>query len=186
MLVLVGGEVPAVAADPEQDPTDREEPVGVLKPRDATRTSQVDRLGDGDQGIQGSRGKPLPQKSPGKLGEGGDPFVDPEEGEVTLLDGGGGGCGRGQVGHSLDGPGQSARVNRGGGWNNNDAANVRGANRNRNAPSNRNNNLGFRCAHQGRQSASNQGPMLRVCPGPCPGPPSPEGGDPPTLRQVSR
>jgi formylglycine-generating enzyme required for sulfatase activity len=36
------------------------------------------------------------------------------------------------------------RVLRGGGWNNN-AANVRAANRNRNAPDNRNNNIGVRC-----------------------------------------
>ena len=37
----------------------------------------------------------------------------------------------------------SNRVNRGGSWNN-EAANCRSANRNRNDPSNRNNNLGFR------------------------------------------
>jgi formylglycine-generating enzyme required for sulfatase activity len=37
-------------------------------------------------------------------------------------------------------------VARGGSWNNNQAADARGANRNRNAPDNRNNNLGFRCA----------------------------------------
>ncbi len=37
------------------------------------------------------------------------------------------------------------RVNRGGSWNNN-AANCRAANRNRNNPDNRNNNLGFRPA----------------------------------------
>jgi formylglycine-generating enzyme required for sulfatase activity len=37
------------------------------------------------------------------------------------------------------------RVNRGGAWNN-DAANVRAANRNRNDPGNRNDNLGFRAA----------------------------------------
>jgi hypothetical protein len=37
-------------------------------------------------------------------------------------------------------------VNRGGGWNNNDASRVRAAIRNRNAPANRNDNLGFRCA----------------------------------------
>jgi formylglycine-generating enzyme required for sulfatase activity len=42
--------------------------------------------------------------------------------------------------------GNSRRVNRGGGWNNNDASRVRAANRNRDAPANRNNNLGFRCA----------------------------------------
>ncbi|MFZ4083774.1 MAG: formylglycine-generating enzyme family protein [Pirellula sp.] len=39
----------------------------------------------------------------------------------------------------------SYRVNRGGSWNN-EAANCRSANRNRNDPSNRNNNLGFRLA----------------------------------------
>ena len=39
----------------------------------------------------------------------------------------------------------SNRVNRGGSWNN-EAANCRSANRNRNAPSNRDNNLGFRVA----------------------------------------
>ncbi|MCA9092974.1 MAG: SUMF1/EgtB/PvdO family nonheme iron enzyme, partial [Planctomycetaceae bacterium] len=39
----------------------------------------------------------------------------------------------------------SNRVNRGGSWNNN-PANCRLANRNRNTPSNRNNNLGFRLA----------------------------------------
>jgi formylglycine-generating enzyme required for sulfatase activity len=43
-------------------------------------------------------------------------------------------------------PGQVARVNRGGSWNNDNPSNVRAANRNRNDPSNRNNNLGFRCA----------------------------------------
>lgn len=37
------------------------------------------------------------------------------------------------------------RVNRGGSWNNN-AQNVRSANRNNNDPSNRNNNIGFRLA----------------------------------------
>jgi hypothetical protein len=36
-------------------------------------------------------------------------------------------------------------VKRGGSWNNN-AANLRSANRNRNTPDNRNNNLGFRLA----------------------------------------
>ncbi len=36
---------------------------------------------------------------------------------------------------------------RGGSWNNN-ANNIRAANRNNNAPANRNNNLGFRCAQQ--------------------------------------
>jgi len=35
-------------------------------------------------------------------------------------------------------------VNRGGSWNNDDASNFRGANRNNNSPDNRNNNLGFR------------------------------------------
>jgi formylglycine-generating enzyme required for sulfatase activity len=44
-----------------------------------------------------------------------------------------------------DGPQGSNRVNRGGSWNN-DAANCRSANRNRNNPGNRNNNLGFRLA----------------------------------------
>ncbi|MBU1896167.1 SUMF1/EgtB/PvdO family nonheme iron enzyme [Myxococcota bacterium] len=39
----------------------------------------------------------------------------------------------------------SNRVYRGGGWNNN-ASNLRAANRNRNDPSNRNNDLGFRLA----------------------------------------
>ena len=39
----------------------------------------------------------------------------------------------------------SARVVRGGSWNNN-GMNVRSANRNRNTPDNRNNNLGFRLA----------------------------------------
>ena len=39
----------------------------------------------------------------------------------------------------------SYRVNRGGSWNNN-ARNIRCANRNRNTPDNRNNNLGFRVA----------------------------------------
>jgi hypothetical protein len=38
---------------------------------------------------------------------------------------------------------ETARVNRGGSWNNN-PRNVRAANRNRNTPDNRNNNLGFR------------------------------------------
>ena len=35
-------------------------------------------------------------------------------------------------------------MNRGGSWNNDDASNFRGANRNNNSPDNRNNNLGFR------------------------------------------
>ncbi|MCK6569999.1 SUMF1/EgtB/PvdO family nonheme iron enzyme [Myxococcota bacterium] len=43
-------------------------------------------------------------------------------------------------------PRHAARVNRGGSWNNNEAARLRGANRNRNTPTNRNENLGFRCA----------------------------------------
>jgi hypothetical protein len=40
----------------------------------------------------------------------------------------------------------SRRVNRGGSFNNNDASNLRAANRNNNAPGNVNTNLGFRCA----------------------------------------
>jgi len=40
---------------------------------------------------------------------------------------------------------ETARVNRGGSWNNN-PRNVRAANRSRNTPDNRNNNLGFRLA----------------------------------------
>ncbi|MDX2285867.1 MAG: SUMF1/EgtB/PvdO family nonheme iron enzyme [Bacteroidia bacterium] len=51
-------------------------------------------------------------------------------------------------------PGKSGsnRVNRGGSWNN-DAANLRAANRNNNTPDNRNNNLGFRLSNTG-ESAS--------------------------------
>ncbi|MBN1407416.1 MAG: SUMF1/EgtB/PvdO family nonheme iron enzyme [Calditrichaceae bacterium] len=45
----------------------------------------------------------------------------------------------------------SNRVNRGGSWNNN-AQNVRVANRNRNTPDNRNNNLGFRLLSTGAQT----------------------------------
>jgi formylglycine-generating enzyme required for sulfatase activity len=44
--------------------------------------------------------------------------------------------------------GGSNRVNRGGSWNNN-ASNLRSANRNNNSPDNRNNNLGFRLASTG-------------------------------------
>ncbi|MBN1610949.1 MAG: SUMF1/EgtB/PvdO family nonheme iron enzyme [Polyangiaceae bacterium] len=51
-------------------------------------------------------------------------------------------------------PGQAARVNRGGSWNNNDPSNVRAANRNRNDPANRNNNLGFRCARTATPACS--------------------------------
>ncbi|MBP6601604.1 MAG: SUMF1/EgtB/PvdO family nonheme iron enzyme [Verrucomicrobiales bacterium] len=45
----------------------------------------------------------------------------------------------------------SNRVKRGGSWNNN-AANCRSANRNRNTPENRNNNLGFRLAAAPRET----------------------------------
>jgi hypothetical protein len=48
------------------------------------------------------------------------------------------------------------RVLRGGGWNNN-PANVRAANRNRNAPDNRNDNTGFRCVIA---AASSSTPLL--------------------------
>jgi len=48
------------------------------------------------------------------------------------------------LGFCPEGPSSgSNRVNRGGSWNNN-AANARASNRNRNNPDNRNNNLGFR------------------------------------------
>jgi hypothetical protein len=50
----------------------------------------------------------------------------------------------------LASPGRAARVNRGGSWNNDNASNLRAANRNRNAPTNRNDNLGFRCARTAR------------------------------------
>ncbi|MBN1608246.1 MAG: SUMF1/EgtB/PvdO family nonheme iron enzyme, partial [Polyangiaceae bacterium] len=43
-------------------------------------------------------------------------------------------------------PGQAARVNRGGSWNNNNPSNVRAPNRNNDDATNRNNNVGFRCA----------------------------------------
>lgn len=50
------------------------------------------------------------------------------------------------LGFCPEGPSSgSNRVKRGGSWNNN-AANTRAANRNRNKPDNRNNNLGFRLA----------------------------------------
>jgi len=41
--------------------------------------------------------------------------------------------------------GSSARVVRGGSWNNDNPKNLRASNRNRNNPTNRNNNNGFRC-----------------------------------------
>jgi len=50
---------------------------------------------------------------------------------------------------AVDGDKGSNRVNRGGSWNNN-ARNVRAANRNNNDPGNRNNNLGLRPASSGR------------------------------------
>ncbi|MFO7675686.1 MAG: SUMF1/EgtB/PvdO family nonheme iron enzyme [bacterium] len=53
----------------------------------------------------------------------------------------------------------SNRVNRGGSWNNN-ARNLRSANRNRNEPSNRNNNLGFRCAGSSGLGAFDQMPPV--------------------------
>ena len=46
----------------------------------------------------------------------------------------------------------TARVLRGGAWNNDDAGHVRAAYRNRNEASNRNNNVGFRCARDGLAS----------------------------------
>jgi len=57
------------------------------------------------------------------------------------------------LGFCPEGPSSgSNRVNRGGSWNNN-AANTRAANRNRNNPDNRNNNLGFRLALPPAQKA---------------------------------
>ena len=51
----------------------------------------------------------------------------------------------------------SNRVNRGGSWNN-DASNLRSANRNNDTPSNRNDNLGFRCLSSGhRQEGGGHG-----------------------------
>lgn len=51
---------------------------------------------------------------------------------------------------------ETFRVNRGGSWNNN-ARNVRAANRNRNSANNRNNNLGFRlCVSQARHKIAVQ------------------------------
>lgn len=41
--------------------------------------------------------------------------------------------------------GSSARVLRGGSWNNDNPDNLEASNRNRNDPTNRNNNNGFRC-----------------------------------------
>jgi len=46
-----------------------------------------------------------------------------------------------------DGQSGRNRVNRGGSWNN-DARNLRSANRNNNSPGNRNDNLGFRLVRQ--------------------------------------
>jgi len=58
----------------------------------------------------------------------------------------------------------SNRVKRGGSWNNN-ARNVRAANRNRNDPGNRNNNLGFRPVSS-RQRPEGRCPWMPVqCPG---------------------
>jgi hypothetical protein len=57
----------------------------------------------------------------------------------------------------------SNRVNRGGSWNN-DASNVRAANRNNNTPGNRNNNLGLRPASSGRHPSSwRSGQKIGVC-----------------------
>jgi hypothetical protein len=55
----------------------------------------------------------------------------------------------------------SNRVNRGGSWNNN-ASNVRAANRNNDDPANRNNNLGFRLASPEARSHKLPVPESRV------------------------
>jgi len=55
------------------------------------------------------------------------------------------------------------RVIRGGSWNNN-ARNVRAANRNQNDPDNRNDNLGFRCA-RAHHRTGRSGPEQIAIPG---------------------
>lgn len=60
------------------------------------------------------------------------------------------------------------RVKRGGSWNN-DADNLRVANRNNNSPDNRNNNIGFRLVLPAARSGANAltepaDPLYRVCP----------------------
>ena len=82
----------------------------------------------------------------------------------------------------------AARVNRGGSWNNDNPANVRGANRNRNTPTNRNNNLGFRCARR-RRSPTERSRSPRPCsaaPRPGPWPQARRADEPPPRLPVRR
>ena len=78
-------------------------------------------------------------------------------------------------------------MNRGGSWNNDDASNYRGANRNRNDPGNRNDNMGFRLASTVRNKVMNC--PIRRLPRPAQAGPKPTGApaaSKPAARQAHR
>ncbi len=147
MLVLLDRQVLSVPRAAQQDPKHGQAPVRAVQARHARQSPrQVRSFGRCGQRIERRIDDPMTEHAPGLHWETGDACVDPEPHFVSVLHERGEGCRRAIVVHGSRLPGHAARVNRGGSWNNNNPGNVRGANRNRNAPTNRNNNLGFRCA----------------------------------------
>ncbi|MCC6647513.1 MAG: SUMF1/EgtB/PvdO family nonheme iron enzyme [Polyangiaceae bacterium] len=172
VLVLRDGEVAPVPRAAQQHTGDRELTVrGVEQRESRSSPSRVDGLRRRHERLQRCLDEAVPELTPRRRRERRRALVQPQPGAVRGV-----GHHRGRRGplrrrrrrHTVRGTGQTARVNRGGSWNNDNPDNLRGANRNRREPSNRNDNLGFRCASGERQLAGGSRPV-----GPCHPPPLP-------------